>query len=67
MDTRASSVQWDQIHPPGTKAYLALALFFYTGQRLGDVVLFGRQHIQGDHLISRQQKGEKRRSATWSF
>ena len=59
--TAAHLAQWVQAHPPGTKAYLALALFFYTGQRLGDVVRLGRQHVQGDRFVFRQQKGEKRR------
>jgi integrase len=33
-------------HPPGTKAHLALMLFLLLGQRISDVVKFGRQHIR---------------------
>jgi integrase len=43
-------------HPVGTKARLALALLLYTGQRRGDVVLMGRQHIRGEVLSLRQSK-----------
>lgn len=44
-------------HPPGTRAYLALALLLYTGQRRGDVVRLGRQHVRTGRLHFRQQKG----------
>jgi len=37
-------------HPSGTKAYLALVLLRDTGQRRGDVVRMGRQHIRHDLL-----------------
>lgn len=35
-----------EIHPPGTKAYLALWLFLLSGQRLSDVAKLGKQHIR---------------------
>ena len=43
-------------HPPGSKARLALTLGLYTGQRCGDVVRMGWQHIQGDQIFVRQEK-----------
>ena len=42
--------QFETRHPQGSKASLALALLLYTGVRRGDVVLLGRQHIQGQTL-----------------
>jgi integrase len=42
--------------PRGTRARLALSLLLYTGQRRGDVIRMGPQHIVQDHLIVRQQK-----------
>ncbi len=48
--------QYEQTHPIGTKARLALALFLYTGQRKGDVVRMGRQHVRDGWLSIRQQK-----------
>lgn len=38
--------QFEQRHPIGTKARLALALLLLTGQRRSDIVLFGKQHIR---------------------
>ncbi len=49
-----------ETHPPGTKPYLALALLLYTGQRRGDVVRFGRQHVKDGALHFVQQKNERR-------
>jgi integrase len=44
-------------HPIGSKARLALALAIYTGQRRGNVIRMGRQHITKDGaIIVRQQK-----------
>jgi integrase len=43
-------------HPVGSKARLALALLLYTGQRRGDVVLLGRQHVRNGVLSLRQSK-----------
>jgi integrase len=38
--------QFENRHPIGTKARLALALLLFTGARRGDVVTFGYQHIK---------------------
>lgn len=35
---------------PGTRQRLALALLLFTGQRRGDVVRMGRQHVSGDAI-----------------
>jgi integrase len=43
-------------HAISTRARLAMALGLYTSQRRGDVVKMGRQHIQGDMLLVRQNK-----------
>lgn len=32
-------------HPPGCKAHLAFTIFRYTGLRVSDVAVFGRQHL----------------------
>ena len=37
--------QFEEAHPIGTVARLALALALYTGQRRSDLVLLGRQHL----------------------
>jgi integrase len=36
--------QFRQVHPKGTKAYLALSLFMFTACRVSDVITLGRQH-----------------------
>jgi integrase len=43
-------------HPVGSKPRLALALGVYTGQRRGDVIYIGRQHIRDGVLTVRQAK-----------
>ena len=48
--------RYEKQHPLGTRARLALALLIYTGQRRGDVVRMGRQHVRGGVLSLRQQK-----------
>jgi integrase len=47
---------FEAAHPIGTLPRLAMALLVYTGQRRGDVVRMGRQHIRGDLISVRQQK-----------
>ena len=42
--------QFEERHPIGTKARLALALLLFLGVRRGDVVTLGRQHIKGTWL-----------------
>jgi integrase len=43
-------------HGPATTARLALTLLLYTGQRRGDVIRLGRQHIRDGVVHVRQQK-----------
>ncbi|TCM85168.1 tyrosine-type recombinase/integrase [Rhodovulum steppense] len=43
-------------HKPGTRAHLALSLLLHTGQRRGDVVRMGRQHVKAGVLTIVQQK-----------
>jgi integrase len=38
--------QFEERHPIGSKARLALALLLFTGARRGDAVTFGRQHVR---------------------
>ena len=47
---------YEATHAVGTKARLALALGLYTGQRRGDVLRMGRQHIRDGILSVKQQK-----------
>ena len=44
----------------GTRERLALSLLLYTGQRRGDVVLMGRQHLRAGKIDVRQQKTGER-------
>ena len=48
--------RFETAYPIGTKARLALALLLYTGQRRGDVIRMGRQHVKGSFLTVRQSK-----------
>jgi integrase len=52
--TVEEALQYRERHPPGTKAFLALALFMLTGQRLSDVAKLGRPHIRRPEHISEQ-------------
>jgi integrase len=53
--------QFEERHPVGTKARLALALMLFTGQRRSDIVRFGKQHAKGGKLIFTQHKGRNRK------
>jgi integrase len=57
-------LRFEGFHPIGTKARPALALLLYTGQRRSDVVLFGRQHLQGEWLHFTQLKNRARKPIT---
>jgi integrase len=46
--SEAHIARFEATHPIGTKARLAFALLLYSGQRRGDVVKLGRQHIHPD-------------------
>ena len=48
--------QFERHHLIGSRARLALALLLYTGQRRGDVLRMGAQHIRNDALYVKQEK-----------
>ena len=48
--------QYEAHHAIGAKARLVLALALYTGQRRGDLVRMGRQHIRNGAIEVRQEK-----------
>ena len=52
--------QFEQRHPVGSKARLALALLMYTACRREDAVRLGPQHIKGGRIRYRQAKNENR-------
>lgn len=54
--TEAEIEQFQAHHKAGTRARLALALLLYTGQRRGDVIRLGRQHMRDGFMHVRQQK-----------
>ena len=56
--SEAEVAQFETRHPMGTKARLALVLGLRTGQRKGDVLRMGWQHVTGDSTIGavRQEK-----------
>lgn len=51
--------KYEERHPTGTKARLAMDLLLYTAQRRSDVVLFGRQHEHKGWLRFTQQKNKR--------
>jgi site-specific recombinase XerD len=55
--TEEEITQFEQHHPIGTKARLALALLYCTGQRRSDVIRFGKQHVKNGKLTFTQHKG----------
>jgi integrase len=55
--------QFQNFHPIGTKARLALEMLLLTGCRRGDMVTFGRQHVKGGWLRYIPMKTRYRRMA----
>jgi integrase len=53
--------QFEERHPIGTKARLALALLVFTGQRRSDIIRFGVQHARGGMFTFTQYKGRNRK------
>jgi integrase len=53
--------QFEERHPIGTKARLALALLLWTGVRRSDLVKLGKQHVRNGWLRFTQQKNRNRR------
>lgn len=60
----AEIAKFEERHPIGTKARLALALLLCTGQRRSDVVVFGRQHVKAGWLHFVQHKNRNRNPIT---
>jgi integrase len=54
--TENEIARFEERHPIGSRARLALALGLYTAQRKGDVLRMGWQHMTGDAMVVRQQK-----------
>jgi integrase len=54
--TDGEIAQFEQHHPTGSRARLALGLLLYTGQRRGDVIRMGAQHIRNGALHVKQEK-----------
>jgi integrase len=54
--TEEEIAQFEQHHPIGSRERLAFALGLHTGQRRGDVVKMGRQHIRGGLIHVTQEK-----------
>jgi integrase len=54
--SEAEIEQFEARHDIGTRARLALALLLFSGQRRGDVIVMGRQHIRNGELHVHQQK-----------
>jgi integrase len=53
--------QFEERHPIGTKARLALALLLFTGQRRSDITRLGRQHVRDGKITLTQFKGRNRK------
>ena len=58
--TLAEIQQFEERHPVGTMARLALALALYTGQRRSDLVKFGKQHVRNGWLVFTQYKNRNK-------
>jgi integrase len=53
--------QFEERHPVGTKARLALALLLLTGQRRSDITRLGRQHVRDGKITLTQFKGRNQK------
>ncbi|MGB2709877.1 MAG: tyrosine-type recombinase/integrase [Conexibacter sp.] len=62
--TAEEIVAFEECHPIGTRARLALALLLFTGQRRSDVVMLGKQHVRNGSLRFTQHKNRKRKPVT---
>ena len=54
--TEGEIAQYLLRHPKGSRAWTALVLLLYTGQRGSDMVRMGPQQVQGDRIFVKQQK-----------
>src|SRR6185503_13928892 len=60
--TPANLDKFEERHPIGTKAHLALGLVQYLGVRRSDVPLLGRQHVRDGKAVFRMHKSRRRAS-----
>lgn len=58
--TIAEIAQFEQRHPPGTKANFALKLLLYTGARRSDANRLGKQHMRDGWLVWTAHKNRNR-------
>lgn len=58
--TEAEVAKYEETHPEGSQARLALILMLYTGQRRSDAVTLGRQHVRGSFIYVAQAKTRTR-------
>ena len=54
--TEVEIAAFEGCHPVGSRGRLALALLLYTGQRRGDVIRMGTQHVRDGVLSVKQEK-----------
>ena len=54
--------RFEERHPIGTKARLALAILLFTGQRRSDVTRLGRQHVRDSKIALTQFKGRNKKA-----
>jgi integrase len=54
-------LQFEERHPVGSKARLALALMLFTGQRRSDIIRLGKQHAKSGKFTLTQHKGRNRK------
>ena len=54
--TEDEIAQFQATHPTNSRAGLALALLLCTGQRRGDVIVMGWQHVRDGRIVLRQRK-----------
>ncbi|WP_370300810.1 tyrosine-type recombinase/integrase [Pseudooceanicola sp.] len=59
--------RFEERHPVGSKARLALALLLYTGQRRSDIVRLGPQHVKEGWLSFTQAKNRARKPVSLSI
>jgi integrase len=52
----AEIAQFEAYHPIGSRARLAMALLLYSGQRRGDIIRMGPQHVRNGVLHIKQEK-----------
>jgi integrase len=57
--TIAEVEQFEARHPPGTKANLYMSMALYTGLRLQELAIMGRQHVRDGWLTIRPGKTKK--------